>query len=164
MFAMVAGTIFLYCVVMIVREDWIFRIVPDRTLVMLFFTGAIYEYVNPDFSQVSTLDAVSILAYRSVIPGLMGLAAAMLYRVLRGRDGLGLGDVKLMAAAGVWLPLLQSFHAITLASVVALVIVIAAAVWRGKALALSQSLPFAVFLGPAYWLLWILQGLGPPWP
>jgi leader peptidase (prepilin peptidase) / N-methyltransferase len=164
MVAFIAGAIFLYCVVIIARDDWVFRIVPDRFLVLLFLTGAVYEYLNPDFATDRTLDVVSRLAYRSAILGLLGLAAALFYRLLRGREGLGMGDVKLMAAAGVWLPVLQSFHAITAASVAAFVAVIAAGVWRGKKFALTQSLPFAAFLAPAFWLLWILQGFEPLWP
>ena len=154
MLTVIAGALFLYCVLMIARDDWAFRIVPDRFLLLLVATGAAYALLSSD---EGTIDILSGLAYRAAIPGLLGLAAAALYRVLRGRDGLGLGDVKLMAAAGIWLPLLESFHAITVASVAALAVVIAAGAWRGKATELTQSLPFAVFLGPAFWLLWIVQ-------
>ena len=49
---------------------------------------------------------------------LLGLMAG--YRALRGRDGLGLGDVKLAAVAGAWLGLPVLFAAIELAALAAI--------------------------------------------
>ena len=145
MVTVIVGAIFLYCVVMIAQDDLAFRIVPDRFLVPLFATGAVYAFLNPGFPGESALDIISRLAYRSAILGILGLAAALFYRLLRGREGLGLGDIKLMAAAGIWLPPLESFHAITAASVAALIAMFAAALLRRQAFALTHSLPFAVF-------------------
>ena len=81
----------------------------------------------------------------------------MIYKVVRGRDGLGLGDIKLIAAAGVWLPVNGSFYAIAAASIFALAGTVAIGLWRRQAAALLNSLPFAVFLAPAFWLLWLLD-------
>jgi leader peptidase (prepilin peptidase)/N-methyltransferase len=72
----------------------------------------------------------------------------------------GLGDIKLIAAAGIWLPVLGSFYAIALASIVALAGALALALWRGRTATLLDSLPFAVFLAPAFWLLWLLEEAG----
>jgi leader peptidase (prepilin peptidase)/N-methyltransferase len=155
-----AGTVFLYCAVVIAADDYTFRIVPDRILVILFTTGAFYGLLAKDTFGEDLQDTISGLAFRSVIPGLSALLLALAYRFLRGRDGLGLGDVKLITAAGIWLPVLGSFYAIALASIVALAGTVALALWRGRAATLLDSLPFAVFLAPAFWLLWLLEEAG----
>ncbi len=154
-----AGAVFLWCAAVIAADDYKFRIVPDRILMILLATGALYGVAAGDPPGDDWGETISTLAYRSAIPGLSTLLVALLYKVVRGRDGLGLGDVKLIAAAGVWLPVLGSFYAIGAASILALAWTLAMAAWRGSA-ALLDSLPFAVFLGPAFWLLWLLEEAG----
>ncbi len=155
-----AGAVFLWCAVAIAADDYTFRIVPDRVLMIMFATGAVYGLLARDALVEDLEDAVSALALRSAIPGLSTLLVAMLYKAVRGKDGLGLGDVKLIAAAGIWLPVPASFYAIAAASIFALVFTAAIAVWRGRAAALLDSLPFAVFLAPAFWFLWLLEETG----
>ena len=155
-----AGVVFLWCAVAIAADDYTFRIVPDRVLMILFASGAIYELLAKDALGQDLEDTISALAFQSAIPGFSTLLVAMLYKAVRGRDGLGLGDIKLIAAAGIWLPVLASFYAIAAASIFALVYTAAVALWRGRAAALLDSLPFAVFLAPAFWLLWLLEETG----
>ncbi len=150
------GIAFLGCAVTIAADDYKFRIVPDRILMIMFLAGAIYGLLARD-ALGDLEDTISSLAYRSAIPGLSTLLVAMFYKAVRGRDGLGLGDIKLIAAAGIWLPVLASFYAIAAASIFALVCIIAIGLWRGKTAALFDPLPFAVFLAPAFWLLWLLK-------
>jgi leader peptidase (prepilin peptidase) / N-methyltransferase len=156
----VAGTVFLYCAVVIAADDYTFRIVPDRILAILFTTGALYELLAKDNFGEDFENTISGLALRSAIPGLSALLLALIYKFARGRDGLGLGDIKLIAAAGIWLPVLGSFYAIALASITALAGALAIALWRRRTATLLDSLPFAVFLAPAFWLLWLLQETG----
>jgi leader peptidase (prepilin peptidase)/N-methyltransferase len=152
-----AGAVFLCCAVVIAADDYTFRIVPDRILVILFTTGALYGLLVKDTLGEDLDDTLSALAFRSAVPGLSAYLVAMIYKVVRGRDGLGLGDIKLIAAAGVWLPVNGSFYAIAAASIFALAGTVAIGLWRRQAAALLDSLPFAVFLAPAFWLLWLLD-------
>ena len=83
------------------------------------------------------------------------LALRILYRRLRGRDGLGLGDVKLAAVAGVWLDWSDLPVAVDLAALSAL----AAALFsrlRGGHFDPKAKLPFGAFFAPAIWLCWFL--------
>jgi len=155
-----AGAVFLCCAVVIAADDYTFRIVPDRILVILFATGALYGWLAKDSLGEDLGDTISGLAYRSAIPGLSALFVALLYKLVRGRDGLGLGDIKLIAAAGIWLPVLGSFYAIGVASILALAWTAAIGLWRGRTAALLDSLPFAVFLAPAFWFFWLLEETG----
>ena len=152
-----AGAVFLWCVVVIAADDYTFRIVPDRILVILFTTGVLYGLLVKDTLGEDLEDTISALAFRSAVPGLSALLVALIYKLVRGRDGLGLGDIKLIAAAGVWLPVNGSFYAIATASIFALAGSVAIGLWRRQAAALVDSLPFAVFLAPAFWLLWLLE-------
>jgi leader peptidase (prepilin peptidase) / N-methyltransferase len=77
-----------------------------------------------------------------------------LYRRLRNRDGLGLGDAKLLAAAGAWvgwaaLPILVLLAA--LAALGAALLTTA----TGRTLRATSALPFGPFLAAALWLTWL---------
>ncbi|WP_136439664.1 prepilin peptidase [Pacificoceanicola onchidii] len=81
----------------------------------------------------------------------------VLYRTLRGREGLGLGDVKLMAGLGAFagpfdLPLL-----VLIASLGGL---IAALVLRAGQIRADQRLPFGAALCAAAAVLWVLRAGG----
>lgn len=81
------------------------------------------------------------------------------YRHWRGRDGLGLGDVKLAAVAGAWLDWPTIFAVIELAALAALAVSIALALIRKRPLRATMALPFGVFLAPAIWFGWLAERL-----
>ena len=74
------------------------------------------------------------------------------YRRIRGREGLGFGDVKLAAAVGAWLPLALIPFCFALATSAALVTVMFARL-RGESIYATAKLPFGAFLCPALWLV-----------
>jgi leader peptidase (prepilin peptidase)/N-methyltransferase len=87
--------------------------------------------------------------------GYLGLrGVALLYRALRGRDGLGAGDAKLLAAAGSWLGLGALPLVLLLAALAGLVVAgIAAA--TGRMMQATTALPFGAFLAASIWLVWL---------
>jgi leader peptidase (prepilin peptidase) / N-methyltransferase len=74
------------------------------------------------------------------------------YGRIRGREGLGFGDVKLAAAVGAWLPLALIPFCFALAACAALVMVMFARL-RGESIDATAKLPFGAFLCPALWLV-----------
>lgn len=83
--------------------------------------------------------------------GYLSLAGvAALYKVIRGRIGLGGGDAKLFAASGAWL----GWQALPLVLAAAAVsgLVVALVLWR-RDIAATTRLPFGVFLAPAIWIV-----------
>lgn len=98
----------------------------------------------------------SLLAH--LVGALVGYAAlslvAALYQHLRGRAGLGLGDAKLLAAAGAWLGAPGLPMVILIASLSALAWVGALAL-RGRAVTRTTVLPFGPFLALGFWLVWL---------
>ncbi len=81
------------------------------------------------------------------------------YRAWRGRDGLGLGDVKLVAVAGLWLDLPALFAAIEFAALAAIGAYLLNAALKRRPLKSTAFLPFGLFLAPAIWLGWLAEAL-----
>src|SRR5579883_1478670 len=82
------------------------------------------------------------------------LAIRIAYRHLRGREGLGLGDVKLMAVAGAWVSWVGLPSVVLIAAVASFAWVLA----RGKRqrpIALDTRLPFGPGLCLGIWMVWL---------
>lgn len=77
-----------------------------------------------------------------------------MYRNLRGRDGLGLGDTKLFAAAGAWLGW-EALPAVLLIAAVAALLAALIGAARGRRLDPATPLPFGPFLALGLWLTWL---------
>ena len=89
--------------------------------------------------------------------GYLALAAwAVAYRKIRGRSGLGMGDAKLLAAAGAWLGWMALPFVVLIASLACLASVMFTAIRRGKPLP-SDPIPFGPYLAIAIWIVWLLQ-------
>lgn len=93
-----------------------------------------------------------------VVGALLGFAAfavvALLYRQLRGRDGLGWGDAKLLAAAGAWVSWTGLPSVVLLAALFGLG---GAAARRlaGHELVSTTEIPFGPALALGIWLVWL---------
>jgi leader peptidase (prepilin peptidase) / N-methyltransferase len=103
--------------------------------------------------------AVVLAALRAIAVTLPLLLLMAAYRRWRGRDGLGLGDVKLAAVAGAWLGFVTIFAVIELAALSALVAYAVNAWLRKRPLRATAFLPFGAFLAPAIWLGWLAEAL-----
>jgi leader peptidase (prepilin peptidase)/N-methyltransferase len=81
------------------------------------------------------------------------------YRRWRGRDGLGLGDVKLAAVAGAWLGFVTILAVIELAALSALGAYVISGYLRKRPLKGTAFLPFGLFLAPAIWIGWLAEAV-----
>lgn len=79
---------------------------------------------------------------------------ARIYVVLRDRPGLGLGDAKLLAAAGAWLGLDGLPSVVLVASLAALALVLAARS-LGRTMTMATAIPFGPFLALGFWVVWL---------
>lgn len=161
------GGVLLVCVADVVIHDWEIMIVPDRAAAGMFIGGWVYgaatHWGAANVGDGGGWSGWALLGDRpvehlaqSVILGGSAWLLALLYRLARRREGLGLGDIKLIGAAGAWLPLDVALDAITLAALAALVTVAAMALIRGARAGMALAIPFAVFLAPAFWTMWAL--------
>jgi leader peptidase (prepilin peptidase)/N-methyltransferase len=86
-------------------------------------------------------------------------AVAWAYRRLRGHDGLGLGDAKLLAGAGAWLGWAALPSVVLIACAAGLAWVCLHAAMRGRS-PLAAKIPFGVPLCAALWIVWLYGPLG----
>ena len=97
-----------------------------------------------------------------LIGGLVGLlffpVLNMVYKAIRGRSGIGLGDAKLLAGIGLWLGWFNLPFVLLTASVAALVVLSLSILFtRGenRKQLVKKPIPFGVFLCFGTWLMWI---------
>jgi leader peptidase (prepilin peptidase)/N-methyltransferase len=83
---------------------------------------------------------------------------AILYRRLRRREGLGLGDAKLFAAAGAWTGWQALPGLVAVAALCALAVALARTV-TGDRLSATTQVAFGGYLALAFWLVWLLGPL-----
>ena len=91
---------------------------------------------------------------------LLVLAVAAAYRRLRGREGIGLGDAKLLAAAGAWVSWQGLPSVVLLAAVTGLAGALARGVFT-RSFAAQQELPFGPYLAAGFWLVWLYGPIVP---
>ena len=86
-------------------------------------------------------------------------AAGEVYRRLRDRPGIGLGDAKLLAASGAWLGLggLPSVVLIACAGGLLGALILAA---MGRPVGLATRIPFGPFLAFGTWVVWLYGQIG----
>lgn len=126
-------------------------ILPDVLTLPLIVAGLLAAAVlDPDSLAERALGAaLGYLALRAV---------AWAYLRLRGREGLGQGDAKLLAAAGAWLGAVALPQVILVAALSAL-LVAAALRLSGRTMHAHSALPFGPFLALAIWALWLFGPL-----
>jgi leader peptidase (prepilin peptidase) / N-methyltransferase len=139
----------------IAEEDWRSYRVRDCLSAAVLALGLVAALVvKPHGAQHWT--AAFLLAFGdAVLCGTAMLLVRMGYRRAAGIEGMGLGDVKLAAAAGPWVGWMNFPWVVLIASLAALVYVgflsLAGGAWpRGR------RIPFAAFLAPALWFAWVV--------
>ena len=126
------------------------RILPDRLVLPLIGAGLVVAWIDPTTDITANL-AAAAAGY------LVFLAVSLLYRGIRGREGLGLGDAKLLAAAGAWLGWIALPSVVLIASAAALCGTIAMGTARGDSLARTTEISFGPYLALSFWLCWLYE-------
>jgi leader peptidase (prepilin peptidase) / N-methyltransferase len=129
-------------------------IIPDEFTASALVLGFVYAAIE-DMDAIVQAIALSVL--RGAVLALAFLVLRVGYRRFRGRDGIGLGDVKLMAVAGVWLSWTTIPIAIEIAAVAALGTYMARHLFFSRTVRATTRLPFGLFLAPAIWIGWLVE-------
>jgi len=129
-------------------------LLPDRLTAPLALAGLGVAWIDAPETVPESVGA----ALLGMTAGFVSLAGiALLYRRWRGRDGMGLGDAKLLGAAGAWLGAAALPLTVCLAASSALVAVLATRRlgWRFER---DGAIPFGPFLCLAAWIVFLTRG------
>lgn len=102
-------------------------------------------------------EAVALAVLRGAVLALLFLALRALYRRVRGREGIGLGDVKLAGVAGAWLGWVTIPIAVEIAALSALAVYGVRHYAGRRPFNAALKFPFGLFLAPSIWLCWLLE-------
>jgi leader peptidase (prepilin peptidase)/N-methyltransferase len=125
------------------------------------------HYRIPNWISYPLIFAGFGLAYVKGVDGLVWhmLGAAIGYgfiwclnvywRRRHGKDGIGMGDAKLLAAAGSWLGPLSLPFITLIASGAALFVILMAKAFGKGAMAVPQRIAFGPYIALGYWSVWL---------
>lgn len=152
-----AGALLASVMLVIAVEDWRRFVIPDALNLLAVALRVIdIGLERPGDFAGATSDA----ALRAIVAASAFLAFRFAYRNLRGREGIGLGDVKLAGVAGLWLDWPSLPIALEIAALSGLAIALS---WRMRSrggLGPFTKLPFGAVLAPAIWLCWLWERWG----
>ena len=133
---------------------------PDQLTLPLFVSGLIAAVLLYPGGLNAAFPSALIAPLIGALAGFGGLwLLARLYRVVRGREGLGSGDPFLLGASGAWVGWTGLPSVLLWASVAGLSVVLAMLIVRRRVSA-TDRLPFGVFLSIGVWLTWLYGPLG----
>jgi len=136
--------------------DFKYYVLPDRLTLSLIAAGILVAW---RFDPAAVLDHVI-----GAVGGLFFvLGLRWIYQALRGREGIGLGDAKLLAAAGAWV----SWSGLPSVVLIAAVAGLGGALlrrWHEGKIAMTDEMPFGAYLCLGIWIVWLygpLQAAAP---
>jgi len=128
------------------------HLLPDILTLPLIPLGLIAAYVeDPASTGIHALSAVAGYATFRLI--------AFAYRSWRGRDGLGHGDAKLLAAAGAWVSW-QGLPGVVLIGATASLALVLVHARSGRGIRAEDRIPFGPGSCLGLWLVWLYGPLG----
>src|ERR1700730_626281 len=129
-------------------------IIPDQLTALGLVLGLIHAALQEPRMAV---EEMLIAVLRGALLAAVFLAVRAIYGWIRGREGVGLGDIKLAGVGGVWLDWTMMPICIEIAALSGLTIYVLRQLRSRRAVSRIARLPFGSFLAPAIWLCWALQ-------
>ena len=139
------------------------------SILIIFFTD-LNEYIIPNIISYSVSILGAIVSYLSLsifnisfIESLIGgtisggilLLTSKIYLLIRKKEGMGMGDVKMIAMIGFWMGLENTFIILIVSSLLGSIIGIA--LIQFKKMDSTQYIPFGTFLSIGTLLVWVLS-------
>jgi len=133
--------------------DWRQQIIPNEISLGLLSCGLAYGVIVPHLTWSALIGGVAAGA------GSLGALAAI-FRLCRGHEGLGIGDIKFSAAAGAWVGWEGLAPMLALASAMALIMIMSKRIYLGHDITMSTRIPFGPYIGSALLIVWSVQASG----
>ena len=132
--------------------DWRHFLLPDSLTLPLIAGGLLVVwYLNPESLVDHGIGAAAGF--------LLLVIVATAYRRLRKREGIGLGDAKLLASAGAWLGWQGLSSVVLIAAATGLAGALLQARLAGQ-LDAKRPVPFGSYLAGGFWLVWLYGPMG----
>ncbi|MDH3614161.1 MAG: A24 family peptidase [Gammaproteobacteria bacterium] len=126
------------------------QIIPDSIVIPLLWVGLVMSLLHP-LAGAETLFIAPQDAIIGALAGYLSLwSVYQLFKLVTGKEGMGYGDFKLLAALGAWLGWQALPTIILLSAIVGAVIGIAMIVFRGRDRQLP--IPYGPYLAAAGWI------------
>ena len=149
---------FALAMIVLFFTDWDHHLLPDAVTLTGFAAGVAASWWNPFLGEPGLPRLVASLSGAALGAGTLW-SIGTVYKRVRGVEGMGLGDVKLMAFVGAVTGPAGVAATLFFGSIVGAIVGLALIPLRGKSL--KTELPFGCFLAPASLaaLLWGRQAL-----
>jgi leader peptidase (prepilin peptidase) / N-methyltransferase len=148
---LVATVVFGWILLCLALTDWRSFVLPDALTFILLASGLVTTwFIDPNELLDHAIAVLVGFAFFAVL--------ASLYRRLRHREGLGLGDAKLLAGIGAWVSW-QGLPAVVLYAATSGLFIVLLMTLSGNRVTSTQHIPFGTFLAAGGWLVWLY---GPP--
>ena len=130
--------------------DYDHQLIPDSIVIPLMWVGLIMSLFHP----LSGADTLFVSPRDSIVGALAGYLSLwsvyQLFKMVTGKEGMGYGDFKLLAALGAWLGWQAIPTIILMSAIVGAFVGIALIVLRGRDRQLP--IPFGPYLAAAGWI------------
>ncbi len=134
--------IFICLIIVIIFIDIDFKIIPDEINLVGFIIGIIYSFFRVDFSFVDAL-------LGSLVGAGLLFSIAYFYLKVKKVEGLGFGDVKMLAFVGTYLGWFGSLFTIFFGSLLGAIVGIGYSLIKSGKYQGKLEIPFGPFLGIA---------------
>jgi leader peptidase (prepilin peptidase) / N-methyltransferase len=143
-----AGLGFTWSLIALALIDYDHKLLPDSITLPLLWAGMLLSLVTPDGAPLFTDVRSSVIGAAAGYSSLW--AVFQLFKLVTGKEGMGYGDFKLLAAIGAWLGWQQLPLVILLSAAVGSVVGIALIVFQGRSR--QATIPFGPYLAAAGWI------------
>jgi leader peptidase (prepilin peptidase)/N-methyltransferase len=140
--------VFTYLLVPLIFIDAKHKLIPDSINYLILWTGVVFSLLGFGISLESSIIGI-IVGYLSLWFVYIG------FKLLTGKEGMGHGDFKLLAAIGAWVGWEYLLIVILLSSLTGAVIGIALMIKAKKDNMPMDSIPFGPYLAIAGWLTFV---------
>jgi len=147
-----AGLALIALAIAVIDARWL--IIPNELTIAGFALALLNAAVTAPDGMV---EVVGVAVLRGAVLALLFFGLRAGYRRLRGREGIGLGDVKLAGVAGAWLSLAAIPIAVEIAALAAIAAFCVRRYAAGRPLDTALKFPFGLFFAPAIWIGWLLD-------
>lgn len=138
-----AGVVMTWILVALIFIDIDTMLLPDQLTLPLLWMGLLFSIVNPAVTSADSIIGATV--------GYLSLwSVYWAFKLLTGKEGMGYGDFKLLAALGAWMGWQYLAIVVLMSSLVGAVIGISILSFQGKDK--GQAIPFGPYLAIAGWL------------